>query len=206
MPDQIRFDCLSGFQNMAPVNSDSTSWVYDASNPYWDWLWGSANEGLAQVRAWLDRPSSEISVNRIVFIADSQHIFGGFIALSGRELEQCRKADFLVLLNYARRNHSEGLMAKIRQANQLFSTVSENEYYLSRIGVQPCYRGKGFGKQLMKAYIDNGTAKGFNCFRLDVAASNVQAIQLYEASGFTISSVAEALDVPFQYCSMTATF
>jgi ribosomal protein S18 acetylase RimI-like enzyme len=206
MLDQLRLAHLSGLQSEAFINSDSTSWVRDASNPYWDWLWGSASEALAQLKAWLERPSSEISVNRILCIADSHDILGGFIALSGRELQQCRRADFLVLLNYARRNHCEELMAKIRKANQLFSTVLEDEYYLSRIGVQPCARGKGLGKELMKAYLDNGTAKGFQRFRLDVDASNVQAIHLYEASGFTTGSIAKALDVPFRYCSMTATF
>lgn len=94
----------------------------------------------------------------------------------------------------------------MRKTNQLFSTVSEDEYYLSRIGVQPDHRGKGIGKKLLKAYIEKGSAEGFKRFRLDVAESNIEAQKLYEASGFTVDSISEALDVPFQYCSMIATF
>jgi len=206
MPDQIGLKRLSDIERTGLIISNNTSLIHDASNPYWDWLWGSASEALAQLRAWFDRPNSEISVNRILCIADGQRILGGLIALSGRELQQCRRADFLMLMQYSRRNHCEGLMARMRQASQIFSTVSEDEYYLSRIGVMPYAQGRGLGKQLMKEYIDNGTANGFKRFRLDVAISNLQAIRLYEASGFTISSVAEVIDVPFRYCSMIAIF
>lgn len=144
-------------------------------------------------------------MDRLVCMTDGHRILGGFVALTGLELQRCRRADFLALLNYARRNHCDELLERIRQANQIFSNVLGDEYYLSRIGVQACTRGKGLGKQLMKAYMDRGIASGFRRFRLDVARENVQAIQLYQASGFTIVSAADTLEAPIRYCSMTAT-
>jgi ribosomal protein S18 acetylase RimI-like enzyme len=205
MPDTIRLNHLSGAQKTAFIDQGGPSWLHDASNPYWDWLWGSETEALAQLRAWLDRPGSEIFVNRIRCISDSHDILGGYIALGGQELQQCRKADFLSLVNHARRSRSEALMLKMDKAKNLFSAVTEDEFYLSRIGVERGARGRGIGKQLMKAYIDSGTAKGFRQFRLDVDASNLAAIQLYRAFGFNVGKVAKVPGVPFQYCSMTVT-
>ncbi len=126
--------------------------------------------------------------------------------MGGSDLMTCRKADFLALFNYARRSHSEEFLTKIGKAKQLFGNVSEDEYYLSRIGVQPDHRGKGIGRQLLNAYIENGLKIGFKRFRLDVSLSNERAVAFYKASGFIIGSISEVLDVPFQYCSMVATF
>jgi GNAT superfamily N-acetyltransferase len=195
---------LNSPENTVYDKAECLSWLYDAGNPYWEWLWGSADEALSQLKTWLNRSNSEISNDRVLCVLDSTKIYGGFVALGGRELQQCRKADFLTLFNYARYNHYEKLLSRMRIANQFFGAVSDDEYYLSRIGLLPDRRGTGLGRQLVRAYMDNGLRSGYRRFRLDVAESNIQAIKLYETSGFVINRVSEVLDVPFQYCSMTA--
>lgn len=183
-------------------NIDTFIWLYDASNPYWEWLWQSEYEARAQLTLWSQKPNSEVSINRIICLSDSKQIYGGFIALSGYELKKCRKADFITLLNYAKRNPIKAMVTRIQIASKLFNVVLDDEYYLSRIGVHSIARGKGFGKRLLKAYIEEGISKGFKKFRLDVATENTQAIRLYEGFGFTIDCISKEDGVPFQYCSM----
>jgi ribosomal protein S18 acetylase RimI-like enzyme len=204
--DSMSLDLLHGPEISKFVDSDSISWIHDASNPYWDWLWESENDALIQLKAWIGRPNSEISLNRITCIVESDRILGGFIALGGRELQQCRKADLLAFLNYIRKNQYGRIIEKMSKTKHYKSIVAEDEYYLSRMGVQPFARGKGLGKYILKAYISSGVSNGFKRFRLDVDMNNNNAIRLYEDSGFSIEHVAENNEVPFKYCSMTMAF
>jgi putative acetyltransferase len=55
---------------------------------------------------------------------------------------------------------------------------------LKRMFVQPAYRGRGIGKQLGLAVLDDACAMGYERVRLDTAPTMVEAIRLYERLGF----------------------
>lgn len=177
-------------------------WIHEASNPYWDWLWGSPTEARAQLREWLSRPNSELSAQHVVCLSEGDRIVGGYIALPGREVQACRKADLLALMNYLRRNARESMIARMRQARSLFASVAENEFYLSRMGVASSARGRGVARRLVEMFLQQGRAAGFNQFRLDVAVDNERAIRLYRAAGFAVASDSGIAGTPIRYCAM----
>ena len=55
---------------------------------------------------------------------------------------------------------------------------------LKRMFVRPAYRGRGIGKQLGLAVLDEALAMGYERVRLDTAPTMVEAIRLYERLGF----------------------
>lgn len=174
----------------------------EASNPYWEWLWGSVNEARLQLEAWVSRPSSEISADRIRRLPEEVAATGGVIALSGPELSICRKADLLALMNALRANPNDGFLARMREARLLFDAVEEKDFYISRIGVSASARGRGIGRRLLETAIQTGKEKGFRQFRLDVSAENDRALRLYCAAGFTIMHEASIPSTSIQYVSM----
>ena len=111
-----------------------------------------------------------------------------YLALSGEELGPCRRADGLALL--AETGHDADARAKLaahlEAANGLFPPVAADEFYLSKIGVTPSYRGRGFGRTLTGRFLDEGAGLGFSRFRLDVSADNAPAVHVYESLGFRV--------------------
>lgn len=58
------------------------------------------------------------------------------------------------------------------------------EYYLDSLAIEPEYRGKGIGKQLMIAAIEHGKQLGFNRFALIVAVEKPRLKDYYASLGF----------------------
>jgi RimJ/RimL family protein N-acetyltransferase len=57
------------------------------------------------------------------------------------------------------------------------------------MGLIPAYRGQGIGRRLAQAAIDTARAAGMERIELEVLASNVTAIKLYEKLGFVHEGV-----------------
>lgn len=57
------------------------------------------------------------------------------------------------------------------------------------VAVAPAWRGKGLGRALMKALMDEGRERGLQAFTLEVRAGNVPAIHLYGSLGFSAAGV-----------------
>lgn len=180
--------------------------LHEASNPYWDWLWGSASEALARLTEWFSRPTSELSGQRFGCLREQNQLLGGYIALPGKELQDCRKADLIALMSYLRQSPACGVADRLRQARSLFHSVGEQEFYLSRIVVLPAARGQGLGRRLLKTYLAEGQRRGFSRFRLDVSTENEGAIALYRGEGFTVDSESVLPGSDIRYCSMVASY
>lgn len=54
------------------------------------------------------------------------------------------------------------------------------------MGVHPDYRGQGIGSRLLRSALELARETGLECVDLDVYASNVPAIRLYEKFGFEV--------------------
>lgn len=62
-----------------------------------------------------------------------------------------------------------------------------------RIGVLKRYRGRGYGKMLMEAFLGDARSCGIREVFLEVRVSNVGAVRFYEKMGFRIVGLRRSL-------------
>lgn len=177
-------------------------WVFEAGNPYFNALFGSADVARQSIDSWLRRPTSEVAVWRTLFLMAGDIFVGGFIAMSGGDLKKARRGDSLALMRSASGELREQLLHRLENLAGLFPVVSDDEFYLSKVGLAPEFRGKGLGRTLVQRYIEEGARRGHARFRLDVCAGNEAAIGCYLSSGFVISQRSTSRDGAMQYLSM----
>lgn len=68
----------------------------------------------------------------------------------------------------------------------------EPECDIVNIAVLPEVRRRGYGSLLLKNIIDEGKKRGIDVFHLEVRASNISAIRLYESFGFENDGIRRA--------------
>ena len=61
-----------------------------------------------------------------------------------------------------------------------------DEAHVTTIGVDPHYRGRGFGELLLLCMVDEAAARGATWLTLEVRVSNAAAQALYRKYGFTV--------------------
>jgi ribosomal protein S18 acetylase RimI-like enzyme len=171
--------------------------VREAGNPYCDWFYGGEKPARAALARSLERPSSELFGERVTVLAGASRVAGIFVALSGAELEVCRKADTLAALVEAGEERP-AFRKRIAAVRRLFLPVHEESWYLSRIAVAPRRRGRGIGRALLAECLRRGRSRGFRRFELDVAAGNEPAIRLYESFGFRVEATRRAAGMRYQ--------
>lgn len=176
-------------------------WVHEAGNPYFDYLFGDSDAARENILDWMQRPSSEIAIDRCRILQQDERSVGGFIGLNGAELEKCRKADMMVLMKTFA-SQKEVLLQRLAASRELFPSVPDNTYYLSKLGVLLEFRGMGLGRRLTQAFLTAGRKLGFTRFQLDVCCENVAAVNLYLNMGFKIKQESSAAEEPLRYYSM----
>ncbi len=181
--------------------SDVLSGIHAAGNPFYDWFFGGHEAAREVLGKWVVRPSSEISFTRVKLLFEEDRPVGGFLGLSGAELVACRKADMLGLLQNVKKG-SIDLSERFAAARALFPRVAPDVYYLSKIWINPDFRGEGRGKELLAAYLEEGRSRGLTTFQLEVSADNDSAIQLYRSCGFEVAQTACFVQGNLEYLSM----
>jgi ribosomal protein S18 acetylase RimI-like enzyme len=176
--------------------------VHEAGNPYFDWFFGDRNRARDALREWMNRRSSEVYVGRMVVATDGVDLIGGFIALPGAELEQCRSADAIAAMKTVGREGLSALRERMRIGQSLFPPVERDDFYLSKIGVLRNRRAHGFGQRLLERYLDEGRQRGLHRFRLDVSTDNESAIRFYERRGFGTLAESSAPEAEITYLAM----
>jgi ribosomal protein S18 acetylase RimI-like enzyme len=148
-------------------------------------LFGSHEEALEELTRWSKRPTSEYSILRATeALMQNEHFSGVVIGLSGKERNDCHKADVLALLN-SRAVHRRLLShVGFEALRDPLPQVSLDCYYIRAVTVASEWRRHGLSRRLMQIEIEDGQASGYNSFRLDVRADNIPARCLYEALGF----------------------
>jgi ribosomal protein S18 acetylase RimI-like enzyme len=170
--------------------------VREAGNPYCDWFFGGEKQARTALARWLERPSSELSGDRVTVLAHGTRMAGIFVALSGVELEVCRKADTLAALVEAGEERP-AFLKRISAARRLFLPVRDDSFYLSRIAVVPRLRCRGIGGRVMVEFLRHGRSEGFRRFDLDVAADNEAAIRLYKSFGFRVEATRRSVGMRY---------
>lgn len=176
-------------------------WVHEAGNPYFDWIFGGPDRASEVLAKWVRRRSSEVSMRRAVVALHDDRVVGGFIALDGAELARCRQADLMSLITQL--GSDKALESRLTASQGLFARVEPDDFYLSKIGVQPEFRGHGVAKELMRLYSESARQRGLPRLRLEVSATNTAAVRLYESLGFETAGRSAVPTVGLEYLDMT---
>jgi ribosomal protein S18 acetylase RimI-like enzyme len=78
-----------------------------------------------------------------------------------------------------------GLASRAEIASYLNAHVPDDVYYLHALSTPPQHRGKGVGRDLLRAAIGRATNAGYRELQLDVLADN-PAVGFYQAMGLRI--------------------
>jgi ribosomal protein S18 acetylase RimI-like enzyme len=158
--------------------------VYEAAVDYFNLLFGSREDALEELTHWSKRLTSEYSILRATGLMQNEGCSGIVIGLSGKDRNDCHKADILALAKsrtFGKRSLSHVGFEALRDS---LPQVPIDVYYIRAISVASKWRGHGLGRRLMQIAIENGRAGGHTSFRVDVRADNTPARGLYETLGF----------------------
>lgn len=200
---------MFSFQNAGEtLNSErlvlyALPWIIEAGNPYYDALFGDAVSTLTHLKKWACRGSSEVSIRRVRFLMSNSDFAGGFIALSGGDLRRARRADTVALLTSVAPQERPALSLRMTNVSDLMAPVFDDEYYLSKLGLAPQFRGKRLAHKLIERYIKEGARLGHSRYRLDVHADNDAAIRCYLSAGFELARCSQSQDGTLSYYSMS---
>lgn len=180
-------------------------WVHEAGNPYYDWLFGSAERARETLARWMARSTSEITVAALTGLFVEDDLAGGYVACPGEAVSVRRFADGQALLREFRGPERQALRARLMAVVDLFLPAEPDGYYLSKIGLLQHHRGKGYGQQLVEAYLAEGCARGYTKYFLDVSADNLSAILLYREFGFYETARRTSADGELTYARLCLT-
>lgn len=191
-----------GLAGVGKYESDALTGIHEAGNPFYDWFFGGDDAARMILEERKARSSSETSLSRVTIPFYEDSPVGGFIGLSGAELQACRKADMLALMKEKKADSSFNLTERFSAARELFPQVAPEVYYLSKIWVAPDFRGQGLGRKILQGFLETGRAAGFKTFQLDVSADNTPAVRLYQACGFQMAQKSCFPQANLEYLSM----
>lgn len=175
-----------------PSAEEGVALIHSAGRPFFDVLFGSPGAARRRLGAWLQRPTSEVYVGRLRGFGDGTGFLGGYVALGGAELARCRMADALALVGDARDDEREVLRARLKASAGLWPRVPADALYLSKIGLTEPARGRGLGRVLVRAVVQEARHAGASRVALDVSTDNAPARRIYEHAGFSEVRRAEA--------------
>jgi ribosomal protein S18 acetylase RimI-like enzyme len=190
-------------EGLDAIVAEALPWVHEAGRPYYDWLFGGAEVARTVLARWMRRPTSEVYAGRVRLVREGERPVGGFLALSGRELADARRADALAVMTEFRAPGQKAVPSRLRQAGRIFVPVEADDFYLSKMGVNPTQRGRGRGRLVLEEYLEMGRARGLQRFRLDVWEGNEPALRLYRSAGFReLPTAAAEQDPDLRYVAM----
>lgn len=198
----LTFQNAADAPNPADLIQYALPWVMEAGNPYYALLFGSAESTLRALDTWMRRSSSEISISRVQFLICDSEFAGGFIGLGGADLRKARKSDSIALMSTCGAADRPALIQRMANLSGLFLPVADDEYYLSKLGLNSRFRGRKLGRVLVERYIEEGRIRGYMRYRLDVQEGNEAAIRSYCSAGLQLCERTETKDGLIKYHSM----
>lgn len=177
-------------------------WVRQADRPFYDiFLLGIDAE--ITIGRWLQRHSSELSLQRTRLLIADDCIAGGYIAVAGSKLTGCRQADLLDLARQMGEHSYTELRARMDDLSTLFAPVEDHDFYLSKLGICPRMEGRNLEKHLLDDCLHRARQGGFGQVRVDVPEHNAASRGFYEAHGFQPIYRGKSRSSDLRYLSMT---
>lgn len=198
----IRLRNSGDFQRFAP---SVMTWIVASAQPFADWLHGSPESASAAVAESLHRTSSVHWLGRISIALFKGESVGGFLAMPGASVAACFVADGLWMLKRVAPSERGILASRLRRAFDPFPPVARDAYFLANLGVDPLFKGRGFGKHVLNQFVAQGRSEGFTEFQLHVFSENSAACNLYTGAGFRTCAEFMVGDGQFRYLSMRMT-
>lgn len=131
---------------------------------------GEAPKNIA-LRKALNSDADEIGKQNIIYFGG-----GGRLVIMPEEEEKRNRITYMIELD-------SKIIGKIRVE------FSDKEGFISGFGILPEYRGKGYGKEALKAALHKISERNISEAALEVAAHNKNALGLYKSCGFAEQSV-----------------
>lgn len=198
----MRIVNLTDLDDPSEYTEDVSTWMTDASSPYFSWLLGGEEATRQLIRTQLPQPVSEFSAEVTHVLLDDDRCVGGFVALSGSAVARARRADLLAIVAGGPAASRATVAKRLEASRDMFLPVPPECFYLSRIGVLEHARGRGFGSLLLEQYLLVGSRNGFHRFRLDVSDDNEVAIALFVRHGFAPMDAEPSRTSDFKYVAM----
>jgi GNAT superfamily N-acetyltransferase len=198
----VRIVKLADLDDPSEHTEEVSTWMTDASSPYFPWLLGGEDATRRLIRTQLAQPVSEFSAEATHVLLDDDRCVGGFVALSGSAVARARRADLLAIVAGAEADTRATVAKQLEASRDMFLPVPAECFYLSRIGVLEHARRRGYGSLLLERYLLVGSRNGFHRFRLDVSDDNEVAIALFVRHGFALIDPEPCRTSDFKYVAM----
>jgi len=198
----ITYKRAADFSDPVATIPQAVPWIMAASYPYYEWLLGSPDLAQSMVAKWMARASSELFIRRVRFVLCDSQIVGGYLGMSGSDLKKARMADAEALWSDSDESRRASLLQRMSSVSNLFLPVRDDDFYMSKFGLNPSARGMGRAWRIAKEAMRDVFSQGFPRLRLDVRADNEVAIRIYQALGFELIHAAQSADGQLKYQSM----
>ncbi len=143
---------------------------------------------IAQSMCELFKRNNNPHTYRVTYIAElNGDIAGTMVVYSGQEAPQLDQ------------NLSAWLKEKGAEVFEIDAESLPDELYINTISVNPRFRGKGIGTQLLHYAEEIAKKEGIAKLSLNVEIGKEQAIRLYERVGFKIVSPWTIIGEPFHH-------
>ena len=185
-----------------PLRPRLVSLVVDAAQPYARALYGEDGVAAEVFAAAMARPAAEIAIERTRVLMEGGELRGCYVALPGGEVRAGRRQELLEALRLLGSARIAGMRQRLVELAGLFAPVADDEFYLSKLAVEPAARGRGLGRVLLQHYVERGQQLGFRRFRLDVSADNTAARALYAHAGFEVAEKRRCHPFDLTYLAM----
>jgi ribosomal protein S18 acetylase RimI-like enzyme len=165
-----------------------------ASAPYVDFVYGDLEVPRRLHRQLVGEDIGEFAAPFGWLALDDDDAPVGILAgpLVPKELAQARWRTAMWLHREPVFSTHTAFRERATAARSALLTPVDGDAYLSRIAVAPAARRRGIGVRLLARFLDDSRSRGARRAVLEVAPAHVEAIAMYERTGFIIVATAQA--------------
>lgn len=163
--------------------NDYLALEFAASEPYSGFVYQDVEFARRTAAMLFDEGAAEFSAPQARLLVENDELLGMFVTLTAKELLAARLKSMSVLRK-AQWITAPEVDQRIRLAGATLLKPTATDLYLSRIAVSPHARGRGLGRILLQAVIDQAASRSLSRVVLEVSSTALTAQRLYERFGF----------------------
>ncbi len=168
--------------------------IYSSGPASWEYVFGSNRKGSAInfLKFAFRKGYSQFGANNhIVGTIDGQVVACATYFSKNVQIKYLIQ-NLICILQYFPISEIFSVMIRGLKIEHVIKPPKKNSHCIAHVGVDPRYRGKGLGQQLMEHFIQLGINLQRNQAELDVAVNNRNAYRLYKRLGFEDQFVSQA--------------